>query len=171
MAVHPSPRWLVGLCGNFQLTEREKGEQPIGTQQLGRVNTKPFFWGEGNPLISAVDARSFLRRNGHGLRPPSVAARARGLRERLFSLRCEKAEPADCTKKVNKGIVKKESPMTVVLHTINLNNEKLSWGKTSYPNSQGIHRALAGENLHQKNCRTSWLQPGGHFKGNQTKFQ
>ena len=79
--------------------------------------------------------------------------------------------PADCTKKVNKGIVKKESPMTVVLHTINLNNEKLSWGKTSYPNSQGIHRALAGENLHQENCRTSWLQPGGHFKGNQTKFQ
>ena len=78
---------------------------------------------------------------------------------------------ADCTKKVNKGIVKKESPMTVVLHTINLNNEKLSWGKTSYPNSQGIHRALAGENLHQENCRTSWLQPGGHFKGNQTKFQ
>ena len=30
----------------------------------------------GDPLISAVDARSFLRRNGHGLRPPSVAARA-----------------------------------------------------------------------------------------------
>ena len=83
----------------------------------------------------------------------------------------ERGVPADCTKKVNKGIVKKESPMTVVLHTINLNNEKLSWGKTSYPNSQGIHRALAGENLHQKNCRTSWLQPGGHFKGNQTKFQ
>ena len=34
MAVHPSPRWLVGVCGNFQLTEREKGEQPIGTQHL-----------------------------------------------------------------------------------------------------------------------------------------
>ncbi|WP_300810750.1 hypothetical protein, partial [uncultured Desulfovibrio sp.] len=33
---------------------------------------------EGKPLISAVDARSFLRRNGHGLRPPSVAAGARG---------------------------------------------------------------------------------------------
>ncbi len=28
-------------------------------------------WGEGKPLISAVDARSFLRHNGHGLRPPS----------------------------------------------------------------------------------------------------
>ena len=26
---------------------------------------------EGKTLISAVDARSFLRRNGHGLRPPS----------------------------------------------------------------------------------------------------
>ena len=49
MAVHPSPRWLVGLCGNFQLTEREKGEQPIGTQHLGRIDTKSFFWGEGTP--------------------------------------------------------------------------------------------------------------------------
>ena len=29
-------------------------------------------WGEGKPLISAVDARSFLRRNGHGLQPPSA---------------------------------------------------------------------------------------------------
>ncbi len=29
------------------------------------------FLGNGKPLISAVDARSFLRRNGHGLRPPS----------------------------------------------------------------------------------------------------
>ena len=36
----------------------------------------------GEPLISAVDARSFLRRNGHGLRPPSgriSAVDARGL--------------------------------------------------------------------------------------------
>ena len=62
-------------------------------------------------------------------------------------------------------MLKKESPMTVVLHTINLNNEELSWGKASYPNSQGIHRASAGENIHQKNRRTSWLQSGGYFKG------
>ena len=40
MAVHPSPRWLVGLCGNFQLTEREKGEQPIGTQHLDHLSLK-----------------------------------------------------------------------------------------------------------------------------------
>ena len=42
------------------------------------VRFKAFFRGEGNTLISAVDARSFLRRNGHGLRPPSVAASAQG---------------------------------------------------------------------------------------------
>ena len=41
---------------------------------------KSFFWGEGKPLISAVDARSFLRRNGHGLRPPF----GRCWRERCF---------------------------------------------------------------------------------------
>ena len=74
-------------------------------------------------------------------------------------------------RKLTEGLPKKESPMTVVLHTINLNNEKLSWGKASYSNSQGIHRASAGENIHQKNRRTSWLQSGGYFKGNQTKFQ
>ncbi len=44
------------------------------------VNDEAFFWGEGNPLISAVDARSFLRRNGHGLRPPF----GRGWRTRGF---------------------------------------------------------------------------------------
>ena len=74
-------------------------------------------------------------------------------------------------RKLTEGLLKKESPMTVVLHTINLNNEELSWGKASYPNSQGIHRASAGENIHQKNRRTSWLQSGGYFKGNQAKFQ
>ncbi len=34
--------------------------------------------GEGKPLSAAVDARSFLRRNGHGLRRHPVAASARG---------------------------------------------------------------------------------------------
>ncbi|HIX40255.1 MAG TPA: hypothetical protein H9857_05600, partial [Candidatus Desulfovibrio intestinigallinarum] len=37
-------------------------------------------------------------------------------------------------RKLTEGLLKKESPMTVVLHTINLNNEELSWGKASYPN-------------------------------------
>ena len=36
MAVHPFPRSFVGLCGNFQLIELGKGEQPIGTQHLER---------------------------------------------------------------------------------------------------------------------------------------
>ena len=56
--------------------------RPFCAQQptLGPVATTSFFWGEGKPLISAVDARSFLRRNGHGLRPPS----GRCWRERVF---------------------------------------------------------------------------------------
>ena len=43
------------------------------------LDAKSFFWGEGNPLISAVDARKApASPNGHGLRPPSVAAGAQG---------------------------------------------------------------------------------------------
>ena len=40
---------------------------------IKRVGRRMVVWGKEGPC-PAVDARSFLRRNGHGLRPPSVAA-------------------------------------------------------------------------------------------------
>ena len=80
------------MCALFY---RRKGGKPLSSGFLLRRGHRGFeaqrvsnhmvltlfvsCWGEGKPLISAVDARSFLRRNGHGLRPPSVAAGARGV--------------------------------------------------------------------------------------------
>ena len=58
-----------------------KGEPPGkgGSTADGNRDFSVFFWGEGTPLISAVDARKApASPNGHGLRPPSVAAGAQG---------------------------------------------------------------------------------------------
>ena len=66
-------------AGKLQTLRARRHRRALSRFLLGPVNTiRKLFWGEGKPLISAVDARSFLRRNGHGLRPPSVAAGARG---------------------------------------------------------------------------------------------
>ncbi len=83
IAVYPPCRASIMGIGALFLPvprshRRRRGGNASPAAFFRAVNTKSFFWGEGNTLISAVDARSFLRRNGHGLRPPSVAASAQG---------------------------------------------------------------------------------------------